>query len=179
MFKITRATLAALLAIAPKDDPREWLNAVYFYSDGRNAYAVAPNGHFIVCQTIGDHDCFVPLFGVPVFELEVALFAAKKAKTYSLNVGKSTIECGVCISFDCVYWADARNLLALIVPPGDAILGPNSGKYNAHYVAQVANLIGASEPWRKWRPVPIRTDCKSGDGYVDTGKTKARIMGVV
>lgn len=168
MFKITRDTLAALLAIAAKDDSREYLNAVYFYSDGANSYAIAPNGHFIARQTIGDHDHFVPLFGVPAVALEVALFASKKTKTYTINVGKSAIDCGVSILFNCFYWPEGHGILALITPPGDAILGPNSGKYNPHYVAQIANLIGSGDSWKKWHPVPIRTDCKSGDGYVDT-----------
>ncbi len=178
MFEINRDTLAALLAIAAKDDPREYLNAVYFYSDGTNAYAIAANGHFMARQTICDHDRHAPFFGVPVLALEVALFASKKAKTYSLSIRDSAIECGVSISFNRLYWPAGHDAMSLITPPRDAILGPNSGKYNPHYVAQISNLIGAADTWKRWCPVPICTDYQTGTGYVDTGKTKACIMGV-
>ena len=179
MFEITRDTLAALLAIAAKDDPREWMNAVYFYADGVNAYAFATTGNFCARQTLGPAYSVRDAFGVPVLTLETVIFASKKSRDRDILISEKSVECGeIELLFKPKTWSTDRTFDGLIAPSPNALLGPNSGNYNPHSVAKIADLIGASDVRQKWHPVQIRTDFKTLSGYVDTGKTKACIMGV-
>jgi hypothetical protein len=179
MFEITRDTLTALLAIAAKDDPRAWMNAVYFYADGFNSYAVAVNMHCCAVQSIGVCAAVKERFGIPILHLEAILFISKKARDRKIKVFNHAITCGeVEILFNRVDWAFVNQFEALSTPPDGALLGPGSGNYKAKYLAQISDLLATDDSRYRYLPVPIRTDFTTLSGYVDTGKTKACIMGV-
>lgn len=177
MFNVNRDTLAALIAIAAKDDDRLWLNAIYFYRDNCKFHGASVNNSFCASILLGSCVAEFRDFGIPVFALEVAVYAAKKAKIRNITISPGLIVCGTEIVFHCLEWGSTP-FNELLRPGQTAVIGPNSGLYSASFVAKIADLIGASDVLEKWRPVKITTDYNRGAGYVDQGGVKACIMPV-